>query len=138
MPSKILQDIWILNESGAVVFDRVYDEKIDPQLFGALMSALNSFAEELTEGGLSNFELSDKKFTITKKHKYIFVVNSDPKIKPKKVQYELQVVIDKFFEKYTKDQLTNWDGELTIFEDFKNDIEDSLEDPIKKMQKAFW
>jgi len=138
MASKILQDIWILNESGAVVFDRVYDEKIDPQLFGALMSALNSFAEELTEGGLSNFELSDKKFTITKKHEYIFVVNSDPKIKPKKVHYELQVVIDKFFEKYTKDQLTNWDGELTIFEEFKNDIEDSLEDPIKKMQKAFW
>ena len=138
MPSKILQDIWILNDGGTVIFDRVYDEKVDPQLFGALMTALNTFAEELADGGLSNFEVSNKRFTILKKEGYLFVTNSDNKIKPKKVQQELKDIVDKFFKLYEKELLLEWDGDISQFANFKDEIEDSLDDPVKKMQKAFW
>ena len=58
----ILQDIWILSHSGTVLFSRVFEPQMENQLFGALMSALNTFAEQLADGGLSNFELSEKKF----------------------------------------------------------------------------
>lgn len=40
---------------------------MDDQLFGGLMAALNSFAEELVNKGLSNFELQDKRYTLLKK-----------------------------------------------------------------------
>jgi hypothetical protein len=102
------------------------------------MAALTSFAEELAKGGLSNFELSNKRFTILKKGMLTFITNSDKKIKPKKVHQELLLVVDKFFNRFPEESFLDWDGDITEFSEFTIEIEESLEDPIKKMQKAFW
>ncbi|MBD3256308.1 MAG: hypothetical protein GF383_14515 [Candidatus Lokiarchaeota archaeon] len=134
---KILQDIWILTNSGIVVYSRVFHEKVNAQLFGALMTALNSFALELAKGGLSSFELSSMRFTLLKDEGFIFVANSSKKIKEKRVQEELKKISQKFFEKY-EDILPTWDNDVNVFSDFEVDIEDSLEETIKKFQKAFW
>ncbi|MBN1800599.1 MAG: hypothetical protein JW891_03785 [Candidatus Lokiarchaeota archaeon] len=134
---KVIQDLWILTENGVAVFSRIQDEKLNDQLFAMLMSALNSFAEEIASGGLSNFELSNKRFSLAKKNKFIFVVSSSPKIKEKKVYEELEIVIDKFFEKFSKD-LKEWNNDVSIFNGFETYIDDSLENTIKKFQKAFW
>ncbi|MHA1489940.1 MAG: hypothetical protein ACTSRI_09810 [Promethearchaeota archaeon] len=134
---KILEDIWILDPSGVAVFSRVYDPKINEQLFGALMSALNAYAEKLSEGGISNFELSNLRFTIVKKNRLLFIASSKKKNKEKKIVQELQNVSEKFFELYSK-ELDNWDGEITKFKNFENKIEDSLEETLKKFHKAFW
>lgn len=136
--NKILRDIWIVSEGGIVVFSRVYEKTLDDQLFGALLTALNSFAKEIAMDGLSNFELSDKRFTILKKAQFIFIANSDKKIKPKRVLQELKNVMEKFFMVYPKDVIDNWDNDISIFNNFDKQIEDSLDEPIKKMEKAFW
>ncbi|MFX1385493.1 MAG: hypothetical protein ACFFBP_24010 [Promethearchaeota archaeon] len=139
MPSsKVIQDIWILSDAGTVIFHRVFDEKVDPQLFGGLMTALNTFAEEISKRGLSNFEIGDKRFTILKRNNYLFIVNSDIKIKQKWVLQELNNIIEKFFNRYPKEVLDYWNYDLSLFVPFKNEIENSLEEPIKKFQKAFW
>ena len=130
--------MWIVSEGGIVVFSRVYEKNLDDQLFGALLTALNSFAEELTHDGLSNFELSDIRFTILKKSRFIFIANSDKKIKPKRVLQELKNVMDIFFTVYPKEIVDNWDSDISIFSNFDKEIEDSLDDPLKKMEKAFW
>ena len=130
--------MWIISEGGIVIFSRVYEEMLDDQLFGALLTALNSFAEQIAQTGLSNFELGEKRFTILKRSHFVFIANSDKKIKPKKVVQELQAVMDIFFTVYSKETIDNWSGEVTIFSNFDQDIEDSLDDPIKKMEKAFW
>lgn len=130
--------MWIVSEGGIVVFSRVYEKGLDEQLFGALLTALNSFAEEISIGGLSNFELSDKRFTILKKGQFIFIADSDKKIKPKRVVQELNAVMDKFFTLYSKETLDNWDNDISLFSNFDKEIEESLDDPIKKMEKAFW
>ena len=69
MTTKVVQDLWILSDSGIVLFSRVFNPKVNEQLFGALMSALNTFANELSSGGLSSFELSSIRFTILKYNK---------------------------------------------------------------------
>ena len=130
--------MWIISEGGIVIFSRVYEEMLDDQLFGALLTALNSFAEQIAQDGLSNFELGDKRFTILKRSHFIFIANSDKKIKPKKVLQELQAVMDTFFTVYSKETIENWDNDVSTFSNFEKDIEDSLDDPIKKMEKAFW
>jgi len=135
---KIIQDCWILTSDGISVFSRLHDESLNEQLFGALMSALNSFAEEIAKGGLSNFQLSNKRFSIRKRNNFIFVASSNPKVKEKKAISEMEVIIEKFFNKYPEDLLTNWDSDVSIFEDFEENIADSLESTIKKFQKAFW
>lgn len=135
---KVLQDLWILSDSGVVVFNRVFDDKMDAQLFGALMSALNSFAEELSKGGLSNFDLSDKRFTIIKEKNFLFVANSSKKMKPKKVEEELFRIVDIYFSTYSDEILNNWEGDVSIFQDFASKIDESLEDTVKKFQESFW
>jgi hypothetical protein len=133
---KVIQDLWILTNTGVVLFNRVFDIQLKTQLFGALMSALNSFAEQLAEGGLSNFELSDKRFIIMKKKNFLFVANSLKKIKEKKVIEQLGEISNRFFDKYS-DILINWDNDISSFSNFEKEIEDSLQHPIKKFWKGF-
>ena len=135
---RVINDIWILTDTGVTVYSRVVDSRINPQLFGALMSALNSFAEQLADGGITNFELSKLRFTIIKKNNFIFVANSLNKKKEKKVLNELKTVSERFFELYPKEILENWDNDVTIFSNFGEEIQDSFETTTKKFEDAFW
>ena len=135
---KVLRDIWILTDSGVTVFSRVVDPRIKPQIFGALMSALNTYAEELTDGGISNFEMKKIRFVIIKLKHFLFVANASSKIKTKKILDELSVISEKFFNTYSEEVLENWDNDVSIFEDFDSRIEDSLEVIAEKFQKGFW
>ncbi|MHA2183281.1 MAG: hypothetical protein ACXAAH_17825 [Promethearchaeota archaeon] len=128
---KLLRDLWILTESGTTVYSRVIDPRVNPQLFGALMSALNTFAEQLTEGGISNFELVSIRFSIIKRNKFLFVANSSSKIKVKKIQKELELISEKFFELYPEERLKKWDSDVGLFDTFVNVIKNSLEDDKK-------
>ena len=117
--AKLIRDIWILTNTGVTLFSQVSDEeKINPQLFGALMSALNTFAERLSDGGISNFEMSNIRFVIVKRRDFLFVGSSLNKIKEKKVIAELKIISDKFFEIYSQETLATWDSDITIFSNF--------------------
>jgi len=135
---KIIKDLWILTENGVVLFSRVFDQTINPQLFGGLMSALNTFAEKLTDGGISNFEMSDLRFVIVKRRSFLFIGSSLNKTKEKKVIDELKLISDTFFEVYSE-ILVNWDNDVNYFSDFGDYIDQSLEkQSIKKLKDAFW
>ncbi len=123
----MLQDVWILHKSGIVVFHRQFKESVSPQLFGAMMSALNTFSEQLTNGGLSNFELNNKRFTIIKKHNLLFIANSSKQFNQKKINRVLEKISRKFLKLYSKD-LENYQGRIGAFSQFKEKIEDVLED----------
>jgi hypothetical protein len=133
----ILQDIWILSNTGTVLFSRVFDPQMENQLFGALMSALNTFAEQLADGGLTNFELSDKKFVLKKRGEYTFVASASKKVKEKKLVERLENVIGKFLKKFPEDWFKQWDCDVSAFECFEEDIGDSLENPIKQFWNGF-
>jgi len=123
---KIIKDFWILTDSGIVLFSKMYDQKVNPQLFGALMSALNKFAEALTDGGISSFEKSDLRFVIMKRRKFLFIGSSLKKTKENKVIDELKQISDIFFRIYAED-LINWDSDVSIFSGFGDYIDKSLE-----------
>jgi len=129
--AKVLRDVWILTDSGTTVYSRVIDPRVNPQLFGALMSALNTFAEKVTEEGMSNFELSQIRFSIVKRNKFLFVASSSNKIKTKKIFAELRNISDKFFELYPEEQLKKWDSNIEVFDTFEKVIINSLEDKVK-------
>ena len=133
--AKVIQDIWILTQTGIVVFKRVFNSKVDAQLFGGLMSALNIFANELASGGLTNFELSSIRFTILKNNDFLFVFSATKKVKEKRLHEEMKKIAEKFFNLYPVEWFENeWDGDVNMFANFKNEIEYALEDPVKK----FW
>lgn len=124
---KVLQDVWILHKSGIVVFHRVFNESVSPQLFGAMMSALNTFSEQLTEGGLSNFVINEQRFTIIKKSNLLFVANSTKLVNQKKVNRELEKISKKFLKLYAKD-VESYRGRIGAYSDFIDKIQDSLEE----------
>lgn len=136
--AKLIQDLWILAESGVALYHRVFDKNLDPHIFGGLMTALNSFAEQLAKGGLSNFEFGDKRFSIIKKNNLLFIVNSSKKYKPKRVFQELEIIVEKFSKLYPKEFIANFSGDVKVFLDFEKEIEDSLDETIRKFQKSFW
>jgi hypothetical protein len=136
--TKLVQDLWILEDSGIVLFHRVFDEIVDVNLFGGMMSALNAFAEELTTSGLSSFEVSNKLFSLLKDGNYLFIANTSKKRKLKKLNKELELIKNKFFEIYKEDLLYNWNGDTNLFEDFSQQIEESLEVLIEKLEESFW
>lgn len=133
----IIQDIWILSNTGTVLFSRVFEPQLENQLFGALMSALNTFAEQLADGGLSNFELSDKKFVLKKRGNYTFVASASKKAKEKKLVERLEDIIEKFTKKFPEDWFNKWDCDVSVFECFEEHIGDSLENPIKQFWNGF-
>ena len=123
---RILIDFWVLTDNGIVLYSKASDQKVNPQLFGALMSALNKFAEKLTDGGISNFEMADLRFVIIKRRSILFIGSSSYKTKEKKVIDDLMLISDKFFQLYTE-VLINWDNNVEIFSDFGKNIEQFLE-----------
>ena len=135
--AKIIRDLWILTNTGVTLFSNVNDEeRINPQLFGALMSALNTFAEKLSDGGISNFEMSNIRFVIVKRRDFLFVGSALSKVKEKKLITELKRISDKFFEIYTQETLTNWNNDISIFSDFGIHVEQSL-NPSQKLKESF-
>ncbi len=124
---KVLQDIWILQKSGLVIFHREFDNVVSPQLFGAMMSALNMFAEQLTEGGLSNFDLKNTRFTTIKKMNLLFVATSSKKYNQKKVNKELEKLSYKFLKLYNE-EIKIFKGKMGAFSSFINEIGSSLEE----------
>ena len=102
------------------------------------MTTLNLFAEELSSGGLSNFELSNKRFSIIKKNRYLFIANSSKDKKVKKVHQEIETIVQKFFDKYSEEELNDFSGNINVFSSFEKEIEGSLEETIRRFQKAFW
>jgi hypothetical protein len=135
---RLFKDLWIITENGVVLFSRAFDQKINPQLFGALMSALNTFAQKLSDGGISNFEMSNLRFVIVKRREFLFVGSSSNKIKEKKIIDELKSISDKFFEIYNEVLLT-WDNDVNAFSNFGEYIDKLLEkEPTDKLKDAFW
>jgi len=124
MPS-ILIDFWVLTDNGIVLYSKVSDQKVNPQLFGALMSALNKFAEKLTDGGISNFEMSDLRFVIIKRRRFLFIGSSSYKTKEKKVIDDLLLISDQFFRLYSS-KLIDWDNNIETFADFGDYLEKFL------------
>ena len=126
MLSKSIQNIWILQDNGIILFNRVLDQNLDTNLFGNLVTAMNSFAKELEEGDLSNFEINSKRFTIKKEKELLFIASSSKKTDDKKTKKDLEKISEKFFQSYPKK-----------FANFEKEIWDLLENPMKSFWKGF-
>ena len=130
---SILQDILIITESGKAVASKISNKNIEEQLFAMLLSALNSFAQELTHGQLKCIQFSKMRFDFIKRKNFIFMASSSVKIKHDKALKILKIVSDIFFKRFTKKMLDKWDGSLNIFNELDDEIQKSTEDLFKEL-----
>ncbi|HEY0089265.1 MAG TPA: hypothetical protein VGB37_10500 [Candidatus Lokiarchaeia archaeon] len=123
--SKYIDDLWVLLKTGALIFH--YSEKsVDPTLFGAILSALNTYSENLAEGGVSEFEFKKNRITFLKLQNIMIVALSSTQIKQKKVKNALEDIATKFFNLYSEDYIDKWHGDVKYFSEFKILLEKSF------------
>ena len=90
---------------------------------GAILSAVDTYSEQLSEGGVSSFQFVSKRLTFFKTHNaMMFVASSQIKTKPKKVTQFLNDISDDFFKLYTVESLENWEGDVDFFDEFNKDL----------------
>lgn len=129
--------MWVVTETGIALFSRVFNQDHDQQLFAGVLSALNSFSEQISEGGLSNFQVSEIRFSLIKRKGLIFVASSNPRAKKKKALDELNIIAEKFLNKYSK-ILEDWNSDISQFADFSQVIAESLEIALQNLKHALW
>lgn len=117
---KIVKELWIITENGTVLFHHALYSSVDPDIFGGLMSALNSFSEVLTEGGLANIDLDYNSFYFFQKKDIIFIANCFQEIKEKKIMQILNRIAIKFYKVYNKEikEGKHTLGQISSFADF--------------------
>ena len=119
---NVIQDLWVITEGGITVFQKIHNTQVGDQLFGMLMSALDSFAHEMSENGLTGFKMNRLHFNLLRKNGLIFVASSSIKINQKKIIGELKFVMNQFFENYPEEKFIDWNGDINIFTDFEQII----------------
>ena len=121
---KHLIDLWILKDYGVVIFSKADPLDPDDQCLGGLISALYSFTQ-------SGFGETLLRFT-TDKHQYYIVEQQgilfagrfprNKAIKERFILKDLEKIGKKFFERFTKAEVNNWDHNINKFIGFQEEI----------------
>ena len=119
----LIEDFMILSPGGIVIFEHVINQDINIDLTGAVLTALNMLAEDLSEGGISKFTIREKQFVFIKKHGYLFVTRTSINYFIDGVREQLSTLAEKFFELYPLDFLHEWSGDLSLFLTFEKELE---------------
>ena len=119
---ELTENLWIILDTGLVIFTYLKEENVNPDLFGGLISVLDNFAEETLEGGLEFFEIDPNVYGVIKKHNLIFLASTSQKIDIDNLLTELEMLIKKFYSIYPTDIKEKWDGNRDHFNNFKNEI----------------
>jgi hypothetical protein len=123
--SSIIQDLWIFSRDGIPIVEIFHNSKVDSILLGAFLSAIESFSKEVTGVDIRSFSFGNSKFILTSslKRNIFLVSRTGIKVKTKKVMKIFKIITDFFEELYTINDIENWDGDLSLFDRFKDRIE---------------
>ncbi len=120
---KHLHDLWIISKSGLVIFEKVKNEQIAPDLFGAMINVLNLYAEKLSEGGISSFNFKDNQFVMIRKSSLIFVTRTSKEFDIKLVKKELKKIAKRFLKQFSEEAVRKSNGgNMDAFSSFKKEL----------------
>ncbi|MFW9896544.1 MAG: hypothetical protein ACFFD7_12130 [Candidatus Thorarchaeota archaeon] len=121
----MLNDLWIISREGIPLIELFNNTKIDSGLLGAFLSAIKSFSEEIGAGSVTHLVLGNKKLVLSPcvdGHAYL-VSQTDVNVKDKKIRKIFKVLGEFFEELYSAEDIINWDGDLSLFDKFKDRID---------------
>jgi hypothetical protein len=119
---ELTENLWIILDTGLVIFTYLEEESVNPDLFGGLISVLDNFAESILKGGLEFFEIDPNIYGVIKKHHLIFLASSSQKLNIIDLISEVEIITRKFFTLYPSDIKEKWDGNRDYFNSFKSEI----------------
>ena len=123
----MLLEIFIIQEGSSLLLLRhsftkkIYE--INGNLFSGLISALSMFTAELEIGSIKHFQTGELRVLITTYKNIIFVglVDDDPH--SEFIETSLKKIREEFLKEFSE-EMTNWSGKISIFEGFRNTIDE--------------
>ena len=121
-----LDELWILNESGACMFNYAVNSKMDPLLFGSFFTAINQFGKQCSDTAIDDITMGQNFLMSVFLPDYhtTIVGRSTHTKKRKNMKKMLKEISVKFITHFSTQQITQWDGNLEIFDDFGTYIEE--------------
>lgn len=123
--SSVLEELWIFSRAGIPIVEISKDTRLDKFLMGSFISAIKIYSQHLSEEGLNCFILENHKFILKSMMdgNAILVCRTDVNMKDKKIDKQCDVIARIFEELYKPEDVKNWDGTLSYFDEFKEKLE---------------
>ncbi|MFX1451239.1 MAG: hypothetical protein ACFFCM_10380 [Promethearchaeota archaeon] len=114
----LVNEIWIITDSGLTIYNQMVEEKIDKDLFGGFIAAIHSFIKAMGEELCKSITMGNSQIVIMldKINSLYFVGRSDVKVKEKKIEEYLSKIMEKFCTCY-EDELKDFRGNVDTFKD---------------------
>ncbi len=121
----IVEELWIFSRDGIPLVEIFKDSKIDNVLIGGFLSAMKTFAQEMSGKILNSLTIGAYNFYIAPSLKeHIFLVcKYDSKVKQKKIQKVMEIIMKFFEDMFSINDIENWDGDVSYFDKFKDKLE---------------
>ena len=132
-----MQNIWVLSEDGTVLCRKGYDIKLEESLFRKFITALYQIVQEFTDGHLTNFRFNTIRFTVFKKCRFLFVGSTLSKRERKSIR-RLEQFVTLFFNRFTFEIIHQWDGNLSLFSAFNEEINRPKAETISEYIESLW
>ena len=115
----VVREFWIFMNEGVEAFSHAPESKLDPLLFGGFISAMQSFSFELTSEHLKVISIGVDKYTFYREEDMpFFIICRTPLKSPDdKIENILKMLFQEFWKQH-EEELKNFDGEVSQFEDF--------------------
>ena len=118
-------ELYLLLQSGEMIFYlNASETETDSSklLTASYLTGILQFAKAASGELISNFELGKLDIWLKVGSElplyYVYIVGKNVKIKRKKIEKHLSNIIQEFESRYTKDEMTSWDGDLNAFDEF--------------------
>ena len=123
----------ILTIDGKSLLFREYGAtKVDQDLLAGFMSAFSGFMKEISRSEIKSTVTGNSKFIYSTADKIMIVIRTDIDDNEEEIYPILETIFSQFLEKYSDLFKNNkWDGERTIFKEFKENIDKIVLGPIK-------
>ena len=133
---NIIDDLWIVNNDGIVLFSSD-EHTFDDNLFGAFLSAINMFVKEFSNDMLRNFEISDKRYVLIKEQNLLFVASTSNQVSDKSIKNKMNQVIERFLELYPQEFFKTWNYDTNEFDKFELETEIFPSNDVEEFLQAF-
>ncbi len=119
-----IEAIWIFTKDGIPLIAFSGKKGVNSALMGGFLSALKGFSTTMTGGNFSSFTSSGSLFTLVpcNNDNVLIFCRSPLKTKEKKILNVCRSISNMFESCIGNLDFTNWNGEISVFDDFKRHL----------------
>ena len=117
-------------------------EKANPNMVASFLTGILQFAEKIHGDEINSFEMGNKTIVITstiftKSNRIYYVILSEKKNKQnlKSLNQKLDKIRQKFEEKYNVEQIGNWNGDISFFDEMISEIRIIIDGDTRVLSK---